>query len=152
MPLNLNLVAAGELPCCGVSGRYKNKDLANSLSTRMASRSKENCCVWRVGIGNFLCERNKSLQEEEEQRKFIFALIRLSLAVMHNSKNWQRYNTILCWYDLRPNIELAKKLECAIIYANITICSYMLKAGSQTIRTVMTQKHLSFLCIIYLRW
>ena len=41
MPLNLNLVAVGELPCCGVSGRYKNKDIANSLSTRMASYHAE---------------------------------------------------------------------------------------------------------------
>ena len=60
-------------------------------------------------------------------------------AILHNSKNKNLFNSILCSYPLPHNIPLVNKLDCAVTHdeADITLCSYMLKAaaeGAQTIR------------------
>ena len=60
-------------------------------------------------------------------------------AILHNSKNKNLLNSILCSYPLPHNIQLVNKLECAVTHdeADITLCSYILKAvaeGTQTIR------------------
>ena len=59
--------------------------------------------------------------------------------IIHNSKNKNLLNNILCSYPLPHNIQLVNMLDCVVTYdeADVTLCSYMLKAvaeGAQTIR------------------
>ena len=59
--------------------------------------------------------------------------------ILHNSKNKNLLNNILCSYPLPHNIQLVNMLDCVVTHdeADVTLCSYMLKAvaeGAQTIR------------------
>ena len=59
--------------------------------------------------------------------------------ILHNSKNKNLLNNILCSYPLPHNIQLVNMLDGVVTHdeADITLCSYMLKAvaaGAQTIR------------------
>ena len=59
--------------------------------------------------------------------------------ILHNSKNKNLLNNILCSYPLPHNIQLVNMLDCVVTHeeTDVTLCSYMLKAvaaGAQTIR------------------
>ena len=59
--------------------------------------------------------------------------------ILHNSKNKNLLNNILCSYPLPHNIQLVNMLDCVVTHdeAHVTLCSYMLKAvavGAQAIR------------------
>ena len=74
-------------------------------------------------------------------------------AILHNSKNKNLLNSILCSYPLPHNIQLVNKLECAVTHdeADITLCSYMLKAvaeGTQTIRILSDDTDV-FVLLVY---
>ena len=50
--------------------------------------------------------------------------------ILHNSKNKNLLNNILCSYPLPHNIQLVNMLDCVVIHdeADVTLCCYMLKA------------------------
>ena len=59
--------------------------------------------------------------------------------ILHNSKNKNLLNNILCSYPLPHNIQLVNMLDCVVTHeeTDVTLCSYMLKAvaaGAQAIR------------------
>ena len=59
--------------------------------------------------------------------------------ILHNSKNKNLLNNILCSYPLPHNMQLVNMLDCVVTHeeADVTLCSYMLKAvaaGAQTTR------------------
>ena len=61
------------------------------------------------------------------------------LFTIYNSKNKNLLNNILCSHPVPHNIQLVNMLECIVTHdeADVTLCSYMLKAvaeGTQTIR------------------
>ena len=65
--------------------------------------------------------------------------------IFYNSRNKNRLNSILCSYPLPHNIQLVNQLDCVVTRAeaDITLCSYMLKAveeGAQTIR-ILSNEH-----------
>ena len=74
-------------------------------------------------------------------------------AILHNSKNKNLLNSILCRYPLPHNIQLVDKLDCVVTHdeADITLCSYMLKAaaeGAQTIRILSDDTDV-FVLLVY---
>ena len=62
-------------------------------------------------------------------------------------------NNILCGYSLPNNIQFVNKMDCIVSHAeaDITLCSYMLKAvedGAQTIRILSDDTDV-FILLVY---
>ena len=73
--------------------------------------------------------------------------------ILHNSKNKNLLNNILCSYPLPHNIQLVNMLDCVVTHdeADVTLCSYMLKAvaeGAQTIRILSDDTDV-FVLLVY---
>ena len=73
--------------------------------------------------------------------------------ILHNSKNKNLLNNILCSYHLPHNIQLVNMLDCVVTHdeADVTLCSYMLKPvaeGAQTIRILSDDTDV-FILLVY---
>ena len=73
--------------------------------------------------------------------------------ILHNSKNKNMLNNILCSYPLPHNIQLVNMLDCVVTHdeADTTLRSYMLKAvaeGAQTIRILSDDTDV-FVLLVY---
>ena len=73
--------------------------------------------------------------------------------ILHNSKNKNLLNNIICSYPLPHNIQLVNMLDCVVTHdeADITLRSYMLKAvaeGAQTIRILSDDTDV-FVLLVY---
>ena len=74
-------------------------------------------------------------------------------AILHNSKNKNLLINILCGYKLPHNIQLVGQQDCVVTHAeaDITLCSYMLKAvedGAETIRILSDDTDV-FVLLVY---
>ena len=72
---------------------------------------------------------------------------------LHNSKNENLLNNILCSYPLPHNIQLVNMLDCVVTHdeADVTLCSYMLKPvakGAQSIRILSDDTDV-FVLLVY---
>ena len=102
-----------------------------------------------------------SAKDHERTRRGIAKEVRLTpntplpcrKVILHNSTNKTLLNNILCGYSLPHNIQLVNKLDCVVTHAeaDITLCSYMLKAvadGAQTIRILSDDTDV-FILLVY---
>ena len=77
-------------------------------------------------------------------------------AILKNSNNKSLLASILCGYPTQNNVQLVNKLDCLITHeeANITLCSYMLKAAAssaETVRIVCDDTDV-FVLLVYWTW
>ena len=77
-------------------------------------------------------------------------------AILKNSKNKSLLASILCGYPTQNNVQLVNKLDCLITHeeADITLCSYMLKAAAssaETVRIVCDDTDV-FVLLVYWTW
>ena len=77
-------------------------------------------------------------------------------AILKNSKNKSLLASILCGYPTQNNVQLVNKLECLVTHeeADITLCSYMLKAAAssaETVRIVCDDTDV-FVLLVYWTW
>ena len=73
--------------------------------------------------------------------------------ILHNSKNKNLLNNILCSYPLPHNMQLFNMLVCVVTHdeAYVTLCSYMMKAvaeGAHTIRILSDDTDV-FVLLVY---
>ena len=153
------LVDAGQLlyhvvwPVAGTTG-----DLAASFTTRLARYPPDS---EKIVLFDRYDQESPSAKQHEQVRRGITKEIRLThntplpcrQVVLHNARNKTLLNNILCTYSLPHNIELVNKQDCAVTHAeaDITLCSYMLKAvagGAQTIRILSDDTDV-FVLLVY---
>ena len=77
-------------------------------------------------------------------------------AILKNSKNKSLLASILCGYPTQNNVQLVNKLDCLVTHeeADITLCSYMLKAAAssaETVRIVCDDTDV-FVLLVYWTW
>ena len=63
---------------------------------------------------------------------------------------------LICGYPLQNNVQLVSRLDCLVTHeeADITLCSYMLKAaasGAETIRVLCDDTDV-FVLLVYWAW
>lgn len=153
------LVDGGQLlyhviwPVSGTTG-----DLAASFGTRLAHYPPVSK---KIVLFDRYDQECPSAKDHERTRRGSAKEVRLTPntplpcreAILHNSKNKNLLNSILCNYPLPDNIELVNKLNCVVSHdeADITLCSYMLKAvadGAQTIRILSDDTDV-FVLLVY---
>ena len=133
-------------------------DLAASFSTRLARYPPNS---EKIILFDRYDQESPSAKEHEQRRRGITKEIRLThntplpcrQVILHNARNKTLLNNILCTYSLPHNIELVNKQDCAVTHAeaDITLCSYMLKAvagGAQTIRILSDDTDV-FVLLVY---
>jgi hypothetical protein len=77
-------------------------------------------------------------------------------AIMKNANNKRLLSNILCGYPLQNNVELVSSFDCLVTHeeADITLCSYMLKAAAgraETIRVLCDDTDV-FVLLVYWAW
>ena len=77
-------------------------------------------------------------------------------ATLKNSKNKSLLASILCGYTTQNNVQLVNKLDCLVTHeeADITLCSYMMKAAAssaETVRIVCDDTDV-FVLLVYWTW
>ena len=77
-------------------------------------------------------------------------------AILKNSKNKSLLASILCGYPTQNNVQHVNKLDCLVTHeeADITLCSYMLKAAAssaETVRIVCDDTDV-FVLLVYWTW
>ena len=85
-------------------------------------------------------------KEHERARRGCSKEVRLTVntplpkreTVLNNSCKKDNLNNVLCSYSLPNNIELVNKVDCIVshIEADVTLCSYMLKAAEEGLKTI----------------
>ena len=77
-------------------------------------------------------------------------------AILKNSKNKSLLASILCGYPTQNNVQLVNKLDCLVTHeeADITLCSYMLKAAASSAKTVriVCDDTDVFVLLVYWTW
>ena len=153
------LVDAGQLlyhvvwPVSGTTG-----DLAASFGTRLAHYPPVSK---KIVLFDRYDQKSPSPKDHERTRRGRAKEVRLTPntplpcreVILHNSKNKNLLNNILCSYPLPHNIQLVNTLDCIVTHdeADITLCSYMLKAvaeGAQTIR-ILSDDTVVFVLLVY---
>lgn len=153
------LVDAGQLlyhvvwPVAGTAG-----DLAASIGARLAHYPPGSK---KIVLFDRYDQEAPSAKDHERARRGRAKEIRLTPntplpcreAILHNATNKSLLNNILCGYPLPHNIQLVNKLDCVVTHveADITLCSYMLKAvadGAQTIRILSDDTDV-FVLLVY---
>ena len=156
---NLVLVDAGQLlyhvvwPVSGTTG-----DLAASFGTRLAHYPPVSK---KIILFDRYDQDAPSAKDHERTRRGRAKDVRLTPntllpcreVILHNSKNKNLLNNILCSYPLPHNIQLVNMLDCVVTHdeADVTLCSYMLKAvaeGAQTIRILSDDTDV-FVLLVY---
>ena len=156
---NVVLVDAGQLlyhvfwPVSGTTG-----DLAARFSTRLAHYPPVSK---KIILFDRYDQDAPSAKDHERTRRGRAKEVRLTPntllpcreVILHNSKNKNMLNNILCSYPLPHNIQLVNMLDCVVTHdeADITLCSYMLKAvaeGAQTIRILSDDTDV-FVLLVY---
>ena len=118
-------------------------DLAASFGTRLAQYPPVSK---KIILFDIYGQEAPSAKDHERTRRGRANEVRLTPntplqcreVILHNSKNKDLLNKILCSYPLPHNIQLVDMLDCVVTHdeADVTLCSYMLKAvaeGAQTI-------------------
>ena len=129
------LVDAGQLlyhvvwPVSGTTG-----DLAASFGIRLAHYP---LVSKKIVLFDRYDQEAPSAKDHERTRRGTAKEVRLTPntplpcreVILHNSRNKNLLNNILCSYPLPHNIQLVNKLDCVVTHAeaDITLCSYMLK-------------------------
>ena len=156
---NVVLVDAGQLlyhvvwPVSGTRG-----DLAASFGPRLAHYPPVSK---KIILYDRYDQDAPSAKDQERTRRGRAKEIRLTPntilpcreVILHNSKNKNLLNNILCSYPLPHNIQLVNMLDCVVTHdeADVTLCSYMLKAvaeGAQTIRILSDDTDV-FVLLVY---
>ena len=156
---NVVLVDAGQLlyhvvwPVSGTTG-----DLAASFGTRLAHYPPVSK---KITLFDRYDQDAPSAKDQERTRRGRAKDVRLTPntllpcreVILHNSKNKNLLNNILCSYPLPHNIQLVNMLDCVVTHdeADVTLCSYMLKAvaeGAQTIRVLSDDTDV-FVLLVY---
>ena len=156
---NVALVDAGQLlyhvvwPVSGTTG-----DLAASFGTRLAHYPPVSK---KIILFDRYDQDAPSAKDHERTRRGRAKEVRLTPntllpcreVILHNSKNKNLLNNILCSYPLPHNIQLVNMLDCVVTHdeADVTLCSYMLKAvaeGAQTIRILSDDTDV-FVLLVY---
>ena len=119
-------------------------DLAASFGTRLANYPPVSK---KIILFNRYDQEALSAKDHERTRRGRAKQVHLTPntllpcreVILHNSKNKNLLNNILCSYPLPHNIQLVNMLDCVVTHeeTDVTLCSYMLKAvaaGAQTIR------------------
>ena len=117
-------------------------ELAASFSTRLGDYPPE---TKKVILFDRYDQETPSAKDHERARRGSAKEVRITTntrllcreIILHNSKNKNMLNNILCGYSL-PQIQLVKKTECAVTHdeADITLCSYMLRAADESVQTI----------------
>ena len=156
---NVVLVDAGQLlyhivwPVSGNIG-----DLAASFGTRLAHYPPVSK---KIILFDRYDQDAPSAKEHERTRRGRAKEVRLTTntvlpcreVILHNSKNKNLLNNILCSYPLPHNIQLVNMLDCVVTHdeGDVTLCSYMLKAvaaGAQTIQILSDDTNV-FILLVY---
>ena len=156
---NLVLVDAGQLlyhvvwPVSGTTG-----DLAASFGIRLAHYPPFSK---KIVLFNRYEQEAPSAKDHERTRRGRAKDVRLTPntllpcreVILHNSKNKNLLNNILCSYPLPHNIQFVNMLDCVVTHdeADVTLCSYMLKAvaeGAHTIRILSDDTDV-FVLLVY---
>ena len=141
---NVVLVDAGQLlyhvvwPVSGTTG-----DLATSFGTRLAHYPP--VCKKIILFDRYDQDAPSAKDHERTRRgraKEVCltsnTLLPCREVILHNSKNKNLLNNILCSYPLPHNIQLVNMLDCVVTRdeADVTLCSYMLKAVAEDAQTI----------------
>ena len=73
---------------------------------------------------------------------------------LHNTKNKNMLNNILCGYSFQHNIQLVNKLDCEVSHAeaDITLCSYMMKAAAHGAQTICILSNDTDVFVLLVYW
>ena len=157
---NVVLVDAGQLlyhvvwPVSGTSG-----DLAASFGTPLAHYppvSKQIILFDRYD------QDAPSAKDHERTRRGRAKEVRLTPntllpcreVILHNSKNKNLLNNILCSYPLPHNIQLVNMLDCGVTHdeADVTLCSHMLKAVAEGALTIRILSDDTDVFVLFVYW
>ena len=153
------LVDAGQLLYHVVAGAGTTQDLVISFGTRLA-RYPENS--EKVVLFDRYDLDAPSTKDHERTRRGTSKELRLTPqnllscpeAVLHNAKNKNQLNNLICSYPLPNNVQLVNATECDVTHAeaDVTICSYMLKAVANGANTIQILSDDTDLFVILVYW
>ena len=145
-------------PIAGTTG-----DLVKNFGVRLGTYPPP---AQKLVLFDWYCEHVPSAKDHERMRragtgsKDFFLTPTMPLpsrdAVLKNPRNKNLLTSILCTYPEQQNIELVSRSDCLVTHeeADITLCSYMLKAAAssaQTIRVLCDDTDV-FILLVYWTW